>query len=63
MNTGSPTLKMIKARTHSAGHIYTNHVGIYCIYQLCTLIPICTAIDQSNIDFTFCTAQQKPIFL
>ena len=28
---------------------------MYCnaIYQLCEFIPNCTAIDQSNADFTF----------
>ena len=33
---------------------------MYCkaIYQLCKFIPNCTAIDQSNADFTFCTAQR-----
>ena len=32
---------------------------MYCnaIYQLCRFIPNCTAIDQSNVDFTFCTAR------
>ena len=32
---------------------------MYCkvIYQLCRFIPNCMAIDQSNADFTFCTAQ------
>ena len=29
------------------------------VYKLCKYIPICTAINQSKVDFTFCTAQQR----
>ena len=36
---------------------------MYCkaIYQLCKFIPNCTAIDQSNADFTFCMASVQKV--